>query len=774
MILKTEKLTMKWLESKKYQSSIEIQEAFSSSFLMCGQLAKHGITSLSQARYFLGLDPYSPASPFEFPELEQAVQRIQKVLSNGEIIGIWGDFDVDGQTSTALLVDGLRKLSAQVVYHVPVRADESHGIGIEFLKKFLAKGIQLLVTCDTGITEFESLEYLADLGIDVILTDHHTPDSHLPSAFAILNPRLLPDHHVFTPLAGVGTAYQLLRGLFEREKKPELQENFLDLVAMGTIADLADLTRENRFYAKKGLAAMNKNPRPALKAILELAGFKGKQQITESHIGFSIAPRLNASGRLADANPIIEFLVSSDETFIKKTAFQLEDLNARRKLAADMVFQSALEMLEKQPALLQYPVLVLAKSGWEGGVVGIAASRIVERFQKPAILMSITDNVAAGSARSVEGVNLIQAIRDNSEPLIRFGGHPMAAGLSINVDEIPKFRESLSNSIAAQTAGYELEPNLEIDAYLPLANLNSELLDEIDQLAPFGPGNTPPLLVSRNLEIANHSLIGKTRDHRKLTLKDSQGGLAEALWWNSADSHLPENIFDLAFYARRDEFKAMNSVVLEWVDYHQVERETIKVLPGLSKFRVIDFRLNPEEISILKDIETEKITQLWAEGYRHQFEDAAARSDLKPGKILVILTPPPSYCVLQEVLDRVSPLEIILFSFYSSDDTLKGFLDNISSLFLQTLKDTAGIANMETLAGALGHTRETVKAGLDWWNFHGDIDFTIQEDNISFKKTKNLQDPVLSEHTRFLHNLLRETSAFRNYYQRADPVYFLR
>ena len=320
--------------------------------------------------------------------MRKAVARIQAAIQNQKLIGIWGDFDVDGQTSTALLVSGLRALGTQVIYHVPVRASESHGIGLEILKKFNQEGIRLLITCDTGITEFESLSYLQDVGVDAILTDHHTIGETLPPALSIINPHLLPETHPMTGLAGVGTAFQILRGLMEEKGETTLSEDFHDLVALGTIADLAPLIGENRFYAKKGLDQMNQSPRPAISAMLDFAGIKN-QRITESLIGYTLGPRLNAVGRLSDANPMVEFLISTDKELIRNTAIQLEDLNSRRRLAVDMVYKSSLDMLENQPALLQYPVIVLAKSGWEGGVVGIAASRLVEKYGKPAILCNL-------------------------------------------------------------------------------------------------------------------------------------------------------------------------------------------------------------------------------------------------------------------------------------------------------------------------------------------------------------------------------------------------
>ena len=763
---------MKWLEPRIYHAEAEIHEAFSSSFLLGGQLARRGITTLKEAKAFLSPEAYHPTSPFAFSELEKAVARLQQALNDDELIGIWGDFDVDGQTSTALLLSALRAIGARVVYHLPVRADESHGINLDFLKRFLTEGIQLLITCDTGITEFESLAYLKKLGVDVILTDHHTPANSLPPALAILNPSILPSESPLSHLSGVGTAFQLIRGLFDKTANQGMENEYLDLVALGTIADLANLTRENRYYAQLGLNSINQSPRPSLEALLDLAGFKHRR-VTESHISYILAPRMNALGRLGDANPLVEFLLSTNEDFIKKTALHLEELNSRRKLAVEMVYRSALDLLDRDPTINQYPVILLAKTGWESGVVGIAASKLVEQFHKPVILMNIDDEIAAGSARSVEGINIIQAIQENANLLIRFGGHPMAAGLSLNVLDLPRFREALSSSIDAQTAGAELEPSLEIDAYLTFSSLKAELIDEIDRLAPFGPGNPAPLFVTRGVEIENHNLIGKSREHRRLTLKDEHAFKTQALWWNSSDLPLPEGLFDLAYHARFNEYKENNDIILEWVDFRAVKQQEISISLPISRFRIFDYRFDPNAAALLQTMADKPDILLWAEGDRHHAPSALARHELTQALKLAILTPPPSSQVLQQALEMVKPTEVLLFSLPSPDDSLKGFLNALAAVLRKQPAGGENNFSLKALGGMLGHTTEAIILGIEWWHQHGDIIFTIYDDKVSVEKFRGQQSMELKRHTSYLNELLIETSAFRNYYLRAEPYILL-
>lgn len=766
-------MIMKWVDPYPVIPSDEIRTAFKTNLIIAEQLTKRGIKSVTQARQFLDPARNAQASPFDFPEMEKAIERIQYAIKNKERIGIWGDFDVDGQTSTAVLVDGLRKSGADAVFHIPIRARESHGIQFESLKRFLSESNpKLIITCDTGITEFESLEYLASVSIDAIITDHHSPADKLPPVYATINPRLLSSNHSLYTLAGVGTAFQLIRALFSIQKKDVLAEAYFDLVALGTIADVAALTGENRFYTKTGLRVMNEKPRKALAVMSGLADFRSAV-INESHIGFTFAPRLNALGRLDDANPIVDFLLSNDEVAITETAKRLEELNTRRKLAVDMVYQSAVEQLEKKKELLQYPVIVLDREKWERGVVGIAASRLVEKYNKPAILLDCQGGIAAGSARSIEGINIIKAIQENSQFLIKFGGHPMAAGLSIAVEKIPEFREGLSRSISKMSSGLELEKTLEIDAYLPIANINESLLYETEQLAPFGSGNPPPVLVSRNLEIEKASYIGKSEEHRKLIAKDQQGNTKNILWWNCADSALPDGLFDLAYYVRRDDYYSKGEVILEWVDFREAEAATLALRPEIKKFKIHDFRTAPNQGEILEELVNEPDVLLWGEGIKPGEFHTCNRLEIKKAKTLAILIPPPDREILQEVIKKADPAEIYLFNLSSVDDSLESFIKRLIGLVNYCLSHKAGKASLEHLGAVLGQSNKTVLYGLELLRAKGEIEFSLQGTDVEISRTKKPQSLNTKNLESNLKCLLGEASAFRSYYRRIDPNYLL-
>ena len=407
--------------------------------LVAETLVRRGIDTPEAAWAFLHPDslPYTP-----FPGVAKAVEIINAAIHNQETIGVWGDFDVDGQTSTTVLVQTLQALGTNVVYYIPIRGKESHGIHIDTLKPMLDNGVKLLLTCDTGVTAYEAIDYANSRGVDVIITDHHELGPKLPNARVILNPKLLPQGHVLENLAGVGVAFKLAEALLIGNQKSEIA-NLLDLVALGLIADVAILHGETRSLAQRGIQVLRNTGRIGLRAMAELSG-TSLESLTEESIGFSFAPRLNALGRLGDANPAVELLLSHDPSRARVLAAQIEGLNAQRRLLTNQVYEAAEAQLRENPELGNEPALILCSQNWPGGVVGIVANKLVERYRKPAILLNQSeDGILRGSARSVEGLNITEAITTQKHLLIGFGGHPMAAGLALPFDQLGNFRKGL-------------------------------------------------------------------------------------------------------------------------------------------------------------------------------------------------------------------------------------------------------------------------------------------------------------------------------------------
>ncbi|HKJ37250.1 MAG TPA: single-stranded-DNA-specific exonuclease RecJ, partial [Anaerolineales bacterium] len=620
--------------------------------LIAQTLVRRGIQTPDSARAFLHPDA-TPSTPF--PNIEPAIERILEAIRNNEQICVWGDFDVDGQTSTALLVQTLQALGADITYYIPIRGKESHGVHIESLKPILDNGAKLILTCDTGITAHEAVNYCNSRGVDVVITDHHDLGETLPNAKAIVNPKLLPAEHTLANLAGVGVAYKLAEALLAFSgQQSAVSNSLLDLVALGLIADVALLKGETRSLAQKGIQTLRETNRLGLKAISDLSN-TSLELLTEETIGFTFAPRLNALGRLSDANPAVELLITKDPARARVLATQIEGLNAQRRLLTSQVHEAAEAQLREHPDLLTEPAIVLSHPNWPGGVVGIVANRLVDRYHKPAFLLTESeDGILRGSARSVEGLHVTEAITANKDLLTSFGGHPMAAGVSLQKENLTSFRRGLGKAIEKQLGQIvREEPSLQIDAWLELNEIDLELADSIEMLAPYGAGNPKLTLASRGVKMKSVSAIGKGKEHLRLTVEDSGGNTQNILWWSGAGEDLPEagSTFDIAYSLRATTFRGEKQVSLQFEEFRVTDEKPIEVQS--TELEVRDMRLQPSLLNL------QPSTLIWAEG-----PDRAAgtpRHELQQADELSIYTTPPSPAVLRQVLDVVKPKLVYVF-----------------------------------------------------------------------------------------------------------------
>ncbi len=533
---------------------------------MAELLARRGMQAAAAAHPFLDPNQYLPTSASALPDLNRGADLLERAISAGKTICVWGDFDVDGQTATTLLVSTLKDLGAEVSFHIPVRAHESHGVNLAVLEELITGGIDVLLTCDTGISAHKEVDYAHKFGVEVVVTDHHDLPPTLPAAEAVINPKRLPAGHPLGTLPGVGVAYKLAEALYERVHKKGGADAFLDLVALGVVADLAIQRADTRYLLQRGLAALRETHRIGLQEMMVLAELN-PAWLTEEHIGFVLGPRLNALGRLDNANLAIEFLSTTDRTRARILAQQLEGLNAQRKLLTDQVFAGAQAQIERDPTLLDHAALVLAHPSWPGGVIGIVASRLVEIYHKPVVLITAPPGEAArGSARSVEGVDISAAIAAQDSLLLGYGGHPMAAGLSLEPEQIDAFRLALSKTISAMTEDRELEPTLIIDGYLPLQDLTLDLVQDLERLAPFGPGNPPLTFASRDLLIKSVGALGRSGKHRQVIVEGPGEVLQKVVWWRSESLPVPAGRFDLAYTVRLSTYQGQRELQITWVE----------------------------------------------------------------------------------------------------------------------------------------------------------------------------------------------------------------
>jgi single-stranded-DNA-specific exonuclease len=743
--------------------------------LLAQLLVQRGLTTVEQARPFLNPDDYRPTPPEVLPDLNLAVARLTQAIKRQEAICVWGDFDVDGQTATALLVSTLRDLGAQVRSYIPDRLTESHGIKLPALNRILGEGIKLILTCDTGIAEHEAITAARTAGVEVIVTDHHDLGDVLPPAQAVVNPKRLPPGHPLRELPGVGVAYKLAQALYQAHGRPTQSEQLLDLVALGIVADVAYQSGDTRYLLQKGLAVLSQTERVGLQALFESVKLK-TNRLAEDHIGFWLAPRLNALGRLGDANLAVELLTTADLSRARIITLQLEALNDRRKLLVDRVVVQALGQLEDNPDLAEYNAIVLAANDWHPGVIGLAATRLVEQYHKPVILIALRpDGLGRGSARSVPGCDIHQALKTQSDLLSNFGGHPMAAGLAIPPENLITFRRGLSATLT--DCPTQAEQSITIDLVVELPQISADLLATIQRLAPFGPGNPPVRLGCTGLNLVNAVTFGQFGTHQRLIVQDEQGYQQEVIRWGGAAERPPQGTFDLAFTLSPNDFKADNSVQVEWLFAQEWEPALV-----IQHIEFIDWRKIPDPQSLLSNhappttpgqLPPTNVLLIWSEAASFPpFPGLSPlpRHKLQHAETMIIWTAPPGQDILQQAIVAVRPERIVLVGQPSPFDTLPAFIKQLMGLIKYAMIHKEGEVYLEELAAALGHRFTTVRLGIDWLVAQGKLSIYVEEEALlvlrSDQRSANAETAATLE--TILKSILAETAAYRRFFREAS------
>jgi single-stranded-DNA-specific exonuclease len=503
-------------------------------------LISRGCADEQAARRFLKPSYDQLHNPYLMLGMSEAVPRLLRAIDAGERILVYGDYDVDGTTGTALLLRALNLLGAQTGFHVPHRFTEGYGIQQAALQRAVAAGYKLALSVDCGIRAHEPLYWARDNGLDVIITDHHLPDDSeggegVPPAYAVLNPNQSGCNYPDKNLAGVGVAFKLVDALF-RERGRESQVNaFLKIVAIGTVADVAKLIGENRAIVALGLQDLPKATNPGLRALMEVAGCADGVGLTAYDIGFRLGPRINAAGRMDAARAVVELFSTRDHEEARRLALQLDTRNQERKQVQQQIVELAIAELEgaaTEPA--NSYVAVIAGEGWHRGVIGIAASKIAERINRPCVVLSIDGDVAHGSARSIEPYHLLNGLTACADLFEKFGGHSHAAGITIRPERIAELRRRLNEHAASCLTPEDLRPCVYIDAELPTQEITFELISELQALEPYGAGNSRPVFLARNLCILSEPrLIGQR--HLKMCVAGPKGRPLETIWWQGAE-----------------------------------------------------------------------------------------------------------------------------------------------------------------------------------------------------------------------------------------------
>ncbi len=538
-------------------------------------LASRGYDTPEKANEFLNPTLDALFDPFLFSQMDRAVERVKRAIRDGERVVVYGDYDVDGTTGTSLLLKILGEIGARVSYYIPNRLKEGYGLSESGVKAAEKRGASLIITVDCGVSARKEVDLAKSLGIDVLVTDHHQLREEPPDAKAILNPKLADETYPDKELAGVGVAYKLCQALvLSKGLDPVLLREHLDLVALGTVADIVPLTGENRIFARFGLERLQSTRKVGLKALIDVCGLTGKP-VGAYHAGFILGPRLNAVGRMSSAREAVRLLTTRDKAEAERLAQLLDAENSRRRKLDGSILEEAISWVEEGVDLEQEMGIVLGKEGWHEGVAGIVASRLVEKYNRPTIVIALDGKKGKGSGRSIPGFHLYDAIRSCQDHLIAFGGHQQAVGLAIEACNLEAFRREFRDVAAARISKDNLTPRLILDAPLPIARIEEGLLQELDRFAPFGSGNPRPLFLGDPLEVVGcPKVVGE--NHLRFKVREGDRVIS-AIGFGLGDFHqeieIGKPVFGIAFTPEEDQYLGESRVQLRVRDIRDRREE---------------------------------------------------------------------------------------------------------------------------------------------------------------------------------------------------------
>ena len=512
---------------------------------------------------FLAADRRLEGDPFLLPDISQAVGRVYKAMLAREKIAVYGDFDVDGVAATVILVEGLSWLGAEVIPYIPDRVNEGHGLKISALEKLQAQGVNLVITVDCGVTDLAEVKQAQDMGMDMIITDHHIPLRSQPQAIAVIDPKRKDSLYPFSDLAGAGVVFKLLQALFHKDRREKWLTRLLDLVVLATVTDLVALVGENRYLVKEGLKELNNSSRVGIQEMVKLAGLK-PGEVDAEDISWILGPRLNAGGRMNNASASYQLLTTQSPEEARLLALELEGKNAERQKLTNEVLSRA---REKLAAKLHLPLLIDSDESYAVGVIGLVAGKLVDEFHKPAIIISLSPELCQGSCRSIAEFDIVSALAKCQGLLTAFGGHPLAAGFTIARQNLTQLEQRLTSLAMDQLSHLDLRAELVIDAELPLSVFSGETFNLIQRLCPFGHGNTQPTFLTRQVEVIECHNFGNQGEWLRLKLK--QGNVT----WQAVDfesQRKPEEVpsrIDIVYNLEKSRWNGEEVLSLNLLDF---------------------------------------------------------------------------------------------------------------------------------------------------------------------------------------------------------------
>lgn len=520
-------MTRKWnypsLSSEEQRLGAELARRFANCAPVADLLVQRGITTIDEAEKFFHPSLRDLHDPFLMPQMDIAVERLNRAMGSKEKIMVYGDYDVDGTTAVALVYRYLQNYYSELDFYIPTRYDDGYGISIQSIDMLAEQGVSLVIILDCGIKAINEIAYAKERGIDFIICDHHMPDDMLPPAVAILNPKLEGSTYPCPHLSGCGVGYKFMQAfsISNGIATAEL-ECMLDLVAVSIAADIVPMIDENRVLAYMGLKRLNSNPNMGLRAIIRTCGLGGKE-ITINDVVFKIGPRINASGRMQSGREAVELLVARDSKEASRRSIEIDQYNKDRKELDKRITEEANAILDARGEMHSpKKSIVIYNKDWHKGIIGIVASRLTELYYKPSVVLTLSNGLATGSSRSVQGFDIYKAVESTRDLLENFGGHTYAVGLSLREENIPEFTRRFEEYVAANILPNQLEPHLDIDAEIEFADITPELVALLKKFNPFGPGNQKPVFCTKNVfDFGTSKLVGRNLEHIKLELEDN-------------------------------------------------------------------------------------------------------------------------------------------------------------------------------------------------------------------------------------------------------------
>lgn len=721
-----------------------------------------GITSEEQKRDFLNPLEITLMHPNAFCDMPCAVDRIVKAIDEKENILIYGDFDADGVTSTSVLMKTFSYLGANVDFYIPDRENEGHGLNTKALVQLLTKKkTKLIITVDNGISSVEEVKFINNFQRDVIITDHHEAPDELPPALAIINPKAmnaldekLTPYQIesLTSLAGVGVAFKLAQGVLERYNKLDFSLEILPFVTVGTIADLVPLIGENRYFVTRGLDLIAQGKHYGIKRMLDVAGVGTDNGLTAEQIAFTVAPRINASGRIDTVENAVKVMISDNRQEIEMAIISLENFNKLRQEMCAQTFAEADEIWRAQKS--RDNAIVIFSKDWHIGIIGIVASKFVEKYYKPTFIMNYNEETKCFrcSARGVKELNLYDIISNISEYLEGFGGHQMAGGFAFSEEKasFETIKQALNKTVDEMLNGQKLTPSIDVDLELAIDDVDISLVEEIAKLEPYGMANPSPTFVVNNLVLKQKKLMGSTKEHLKLTVETNNGTI-DCVWWSRGDIPLVQgDRLDIAFVPQLNTFNGVTSVQLILKDVHsellqQEEEAKQKVYDHRKKTNILaqvnDYIKN-SKLKISAFVE-DKVILEQLKPYKDICNSIIKRDNAEKSDVLMFFDYPADEDIFQNLMTTVSPDAIHYMNYQKATSDEEGILKMFSGMIKYTCNNLDGNFAIERAASALGVTGDVIETLLEMFE---DVKMIkIEERNENIFKINFLSSVELSK-----------------------------